>query len=408
MSLKISVVMMIRDEEKFLKQCLTAIRDNLGDVELIIVDTGSQDRSINIAKSFGAKVYEHPWQDDFSFHRNQSLSYASGDFCLVIDADEKLIASPDFNKNKLKKWLEMVQDKYNVVAIPIRDMQQGQTVMSCNSARLFKKGKVEYKHRIHNSPIFEGAAVLCDMLEIEHYGYDLSEEKMKKKFERTHGLLMKEMEDLDEEGNPKRLDCLFYLSQLLGHHGYTEESIKYGKWYISLKDKIPKDKFNRTILFTIVKSLFESGQMEEAYKLNIEALKENPYDPDLAYALSDWGAANNNLTVMADASRRFIRGYRECTQDKSKMGGQFFFSLRPDSLLLITYRLAIASLSEGQSALNSIKPQLSTAPADIIQELKTNLNGMGLSNLISDIEFKNETENKKNDLLDVFKVVVNQ
>jgi hypothetical protein len=146
--------------------------------------------------------------------------------------------------------------------------------------------------------------------------------------------------------------------------------------------------------------------MEEAYKLNIEALKENPYDPDLAYALSDYGAMNNRHDVMLEGCKRFIRGYRECTQDKSKMGGQFFFSLRSDSLLLITYRLAIASFSEGLSALNVIKPQLVNAPADIIQELRTNLNGMGLSNLISDIEFKNEAENKKNFKFDIFQVAI--
>jgi hypothetical protein len=300
----------------------------------------------------------------------------------------------------------MVQDKYNVVAIPIRDMQQGQTVMSCNSARLFKKGKVEYKHRIHNSPIFEGAAVLCDMLEIEHYGYDLSEEKMRLKFERTHGLLMKEMEDLDEEGNPTRKDTLFYLSQLLGHHGYTEESIKYGKWYISLKDKIDPTKFNATIFFTIIKSLYEKNRMEEAYKLNIEALKENPYDPDLAYALSDWGAANNNLSIMADGARRFIRGYREMSQSPEKRGGQFFFSLREDSLLLQTYRLSVAALNEGVNALNAIKPQLATAPADIMQELRTNLNGMGLSCLIEDINFKNDDKNVIKNSLDIYKVAI--
>jgi len=401
---------MVKDEEKFIKQCLNSLKGTVDNI--CVVDTGSKDRTVSILESFNnVKIYHSPWQNNFSLHRNQSIKYAEengASWILIIDADEKLITSPDFNKNKLKKWLEMVQDKYNVVAIPIRDMQQGQTVMSCNSARLFKKGKVEYKHRIHNSPIFEGAAVLCDMLEIEHYGYDLSEEKMQLKFERTHSLLMKEMEDLDEDGNPRRLDTLFYLSQLLGHHGYTEESIKYGKWYISLKDKIDPSKFNKTIFYTIIKSYFETGKMEEAYKLNIEALKENPYDPDLAYALSDWGAANNNLAVMADGARRFIRGYREMSQSPENRGGQFYFTLREDSLLLQVYRLSVASLHEGVNALNSIKPQLSTAPPDIIQELKTNLNGMGLSNLISDIEFKNEVEKDKNYNLDVFKVVVNQ
>jgi len=404
--MKISAVMMIKNEEKFLKQCLNSVKNIID--EIIICDTGSQDRSIDIAKKFGAKVYEHPWQNDFSYHRNQSIEYAKdADFILIIDADEKLILSKGVTKDKLKKWLEMVQDKYNVVAIPIRDMQQGQTVMSCNSVRLFKKGKVEYKHRIHNSPIFEGAAVLCDMLEIEHYGYDLSEEKMRLKFERTHSLLMKEMEDLDEEGNPVRVDTLFYLSQLLGHHGYTEESIKYGKWYIGLKDKIEPSKFNSTIWYTMIKSCQEIGLMDEAYKLNIEALKDKPFDPDLAYALSDWGAMNNRLDIMMDGAKRYIKGYREMSQFPERRGGQFYFSLKPNSLLLQIYRLAISSLNEGVNALSSIKPQLSNAPLDIIQELKTNLNGMGLSCLIQDVEFKDENKTEKNDSLDVYKVAVN-
>ena len=80
--------MIVKNEEKFLSQSLNSIKDHVD--ELIIVDTGSTDRTVEIAEGFGAKVYHHPWENDFSKHRNQSISYASGDWILIIDADEEL------------------------------------------------------------------------------------------------------------------------------------------------------------------------------------------------------------------------------------------------------------------------------------------------------------------------------
>ncbi|RLB04217.1 MAG: glycosyltransferase, partial [Deltaproteobacteria bacterium] len=85
---RLSVCMIVKNEEKMLPKCLESIRE-VAD-EIIIVDTGSTDNTVAIAESFGAKVYFHPWEKDFSKHRNQSLSYATGDWILQIDADETL------------------------------------------------------------------------------------------------------------------------------------------------------------------------------------------------------------------------------------------------------------------------------------------------------------------------------
>jgi len=60
----ISLCMIVKDEEEFLAQCLESVKGVVD--EMIIVDTGSKDRTIEIAKSYGAKVYEHPWQGSFS------------------------------------------------------------------------------------------------------------------------------------------------------------------------------------------------------------------------------------------------------------------------------------------------------------------------------------------------------
>ena len=79
----LSVCMMVKNEEHNLKRCLSSL-NGIAD-ELIVVDTGSNDSSVPIAKSFGAKVYHHQWEDDFSKHRNQSIGYASGDWLLIFD-----------------------------------------------------------------------------------------------------------------------------------------------------------------------------------------------------------------------------------------------------------------------------------------------------------------------------------
>ena len=86
---KLSVCMIVRDEEKNLPRCLESV-ESVAD-ELIIVDTGSKDNTISIAKDFGAKIFHFEWCDDFSAARNQYLKYATGNWILQIDADEELL-----------------------------------------------------------------------------------------------------------------------------------------------------------------------------------------------------------------------------------------------------------------------------------------------------------------------------
>jgi len=93
----LSLCMIVKNEEKHLVRCLRSIRDVVD--EMIIVDTGSVDKTIDIAKVFGAKMFEFPWTEDFSAARNHSLAQATGDWILVLDADE-VISSRDLDELK--------------------------------------------------------------------------------------------------------------------------------------------------------------------------------------------------------------------------------------------------------------------------------------------------------------------
>ncbi len=86
----ISLCMIVKNEEDWLEQCLKSVRPIIS--EIIFVDTGSTDRSVEIARNFGAKIYTFEWTDDFSAARNFSLQQAAGDWIFVLDPDEAIAA----------------------------------------------------------------------------------------------------------------------------------------------------------------------------------------------------------------------------------------------------------------------------------------------------------------------------
>jgi tetratricopeptide (TPR) repeat protein len=87
--MQLSFCIIVKNEAENLPRCLSSVR-NVVD-EMIVLDTGSSDRTIEIAESFGARVYAFEWCNDFSAARNESLKYAQGDWVLVLDADEVLV-----------------------------------------------------------------------------------------------------------------------------------------------------------------------------------------------------------------------------------------------------------------------------------------------------------------------------
>lgn len=111
----ISLCMIVKNEEDVLERCLRSAAPCVD--EIIIVDTGSTDRTKEIAKGFTDKVYDFTWCDDFAAARNTSFSYASKDYCMWLDADDVLLEKEQKKllalKKKLGKDVDMVMAKYH-------------------------------------------------------------------------------------------------------------------------------------------------------------------------------------------------------------------------------------------------------------------------------------------------------
>ena len=85
---KLSFCIIVKNEEKNLPACLKSVVDVVD--QMVVLDTGSSDRTVEIAQEWGAEVHHFEWCNDFAIARNESLKYATGDWILVLDADEHL------------------------------------------------------------------------------------------------------------------------------------------------------------------------------------------------------------------------------------------------------------------------------------------------------------------------------
>lgn len=194
---KVSICMIVKDEEKNLDRCLKSLLPILdsGLAELIIVDTGSRDSSIEIAKKYTNKVYEHPWTNDFSEMRNISISYAKGEWIWIMDADEEIE-----NPEEMIELFQQDLSKYNTIIIKMKNFQrsirEGENPKYSVSAltRGFRNVKdFRYHGSIHEQPRCFPPYLASNII-FKHYGYIWEDETFtNKKFERNVEILKKEL-----------------------------------------------------------------------------------------------------------------------------------------------------------------------------------------------------------------------
>lgn len=170
---QVSLCMIVKDEEEYLPRCLSSINDIVD--EIIIVDTGSSDKTVEIAKNFGAKVYYFKWNNNFSEARNESLKYATKDWILILDADDELNSeSREIFKVLLNTELdEKAIYHFETLSYYGSSIENDNIAINLNP-RLFKNNRgAHYEGEVHNQLIsVEGDYnAVCNEIKIHHYGY---------------------------------------------------------------------------------------------------------------------------------------------------------------------------------------------------------------------------------------------
>lgn len=338
--MKLSIGMIVKDEEKYLEQCLTALKPILENVdsELIIADTGSTDRTVEIAKQFTDNVFHFEWINDFAAARNSTLDKAKGEWYMYIDGDEIIKDASEliefFNSGEYHKYgaATYVQRNYN-------DLQNMDLYSDYNAPRMSAlKNGVRFYKKIHE--VFDQNFEPVKNLNViaDHYGYVYKDgekllELREKKTSRNLELLFQELEEQKAKGEIKYTtygqiaDCYIWLEDYdnaikyidLGMENchrasYTyidyfikkiktlysmkkyEDAIEVGNQYFSKDDLARTQKLvsDCTIYFYMAKSSYMLKKYDDAINRSIigfeiyrDYLKGKLFTPELNYCSVD-------------------------------------------------------------------------------------------------------------------------
>lgn len=206
----LSVCLVVKNEEKYLLRCLKSIAD-VAD-EIVVVDTGSIDRTVEIARQFSDKVFSVKWRDNFSTARNYALGKATGEWILFLDGDEELTAeSAGIIREKL---LNNDCEGYLIKVLNYYSAGNQVEIAPDVVFRMFRNKKdYRYSGAIHEQ-VCENIMALNPSAKIEiaediciiHYGYLPEEISAKSKVERNTKLLLKAVKK-----NPNSLLDRFHL-----------------------------------------------------------------------------------------------------------------------------------------------------------------------------------------------------
>lgn len=312
----LSVAMIMKNEEHNLERALGSIRPYVD--EIIVVDTGSTDNSVEIAKKYTDKVYFHEWRDDFSEARNYSLQFPTCEWVLIYDADEEV--KEDFGK--IREFLASLPKDVNTVYLPTisyLDWDLKRTEVA-STARIFRNGTVRYENIVHNQPIYKGKVVEAPFI-IYHYGYIWTRKLKQKKYERTRNLLVKL---LNEKKDMSNIERIYYLCQL-----YKTESMyesRYNKYPIveeifSLVEKEQRiNSIGFEVFFLHGLDLMSKGLYDLAERMFKLVLSLNSNNPDPYYGLLGIDEARKEFDKLIPHGEKFFEQIKDVEEHPEKYG----------------------------------------------------------------------------------------
>lgn len=269
----ISLCMIVKNEEKYLAQCLESVKSVVD--EIVIVDTGSSDKTKEIAASFGAKLYDFEWNDDFSAARNFAKSKTTMNWVLQLDADEY------FEPTEAQKINQAVQNSlHQALSIRIVNLKTKDTASSTHTnIRLFRNSDdISYEYSIHEQPYYKGEAIEdfehSDIF-LMHLGYikEIVDEKDKRN--RNLRLLNNELK--------KRPHDKFIVLNIASEYLATGDFQRAIYYYQKATNNGTNTSLLQKVILKMVIAYEESGRNEEALLLLRKGQNLFPKYTDLVF-----------------------------------------------------------------------------------------------------------------------------
>ncbi|MDL2250308.1 glycosyltransferase family 2 protein [Lachnospiraceae bacterium OttesenSCG-928-J05] len=308
LNMLISQCMIVKNEEKNIERALTWAKDIVS--EQIVVDTGSTDKTVEIAKSLGATVFEIPWENDFAKAKNFAIDKAKGQWIIFFDADEYLQTQAE--AHNLKKLLPSVSREFVAISSPLINLDDNHDPISkISQVRVFRnQDKLRYAGLIHeNLSTSDNSKVkglhVDNCFTIMHTGYSASERKDKDKGRRNTEMLKKLVQDKPSDYNAKVY--------------FVTDALRYG--FVAELDPILSAIFEPVNYKTILPSLriyletcllqeFTDSPLPDSEERLLQiyhtGMSWNASHPDYDFLLGNWYRKQEDL---AKAKSYFARAY---------------------------------------------------------------------------------------------------
>ncbi|RYM05909.1 glycosyltransferase [Sporolactobacillus sp. THM7-7] len=237
MSPLLSLCMIVKNEENVLKRCLDSVKDGVD--EIVVVDTGSTDKTKEIAGEYTDKLYDYEWTNSFADARNYAQSKATGEWILALDADEFV----DYdNLMDLRKELRENVNHFDVGLVKIFNFtgQAGQLIYNNYHVRIYRNDpSINYYRAIHEQLKKTDGSSLKEQvssLVVYHSGYLTSTVDSKNKHKRNKALIDKEVRENGQTGFD-----YFNLGNEYLSHGDTEKALDH---YVKAYKKRPDVRYS--------------------------------------------------------------------------------------------------------------------------------------------------------------------
>ncbi|ODS32456.1 MAG: glycosyltransferase fused to TPR-repeat domain protein [Candidatus Scalindua rubra] len=318
----LSLCMIVKDEEKLLPTCLESVKDYVD--EIIIVDTGSTDKTVEVAKRYGAKIYHHQWENSFSKARNYSLKYATCDWILILDADEEI------DKEDAHKLRDVIKDpvgcetthrvgcetahRVNAILIPVfSKYSNGKNTSVTNSERIFRNHLgFHFEGIVHNNLKYSGPTK-NENIRLYHHGYNQDEEQMERKFTRTSTLLKEQIKNDPENPVPHHYLAISYLDRKK-HDECIHEAIEAIRLY-----ELRNSNAQRRLLtyYTASVAFFRKKDLTNAEKYALKAIDFYPDYVDAYCILSSIFFLQKRSDKCIEVTKKYLRLLKPIESDPS-------------------------------------------------------------------------------------------
>jgi len=366
----LSVCMIVRDEAELIGDAILSVEGVAS--EVVVVDTGSQDRTVEIARSLGAKVLEVPWEDSFSAARNRSLEAAQGDWILYIDADERLHRD---DKDRLRRLLgERWREAFYLREHNLTGSRRSGTAYANDALRLLRnRPSYRFRGRLHEQI---APALPCDLPEkvvrcsvrLEHLGYLQEVLVPRRKADRNLRLL-----ELEREEGRDDAFLHFNLGTTYAARDQEEEAVRHLARAWELLEQEPEGfshPFAPALASWYVLLLIRRGQLREAVRQGEAALLRFPDHAELLLRLARARAElGEREAAIAAAERCLALGDQE-RQFSVSAGSSGFLARTLLGVLRLEGGEAQPAAAQLRAALAE-NPHYSEAAAPYIRALRT-------------------------------------